>query len=310
VVDEEHAPGRWRLRRVERLDTLEEALAQVGQREFAWSGLHGLELCQLQAQVGAEFYLQAGRCEGGENGRRENVACPRRVFELRFAQRVPQPEGLQGHPVGRRLEAFCEVISLGHEDSAADVAAVQDVTGHSLISLTVAILPECLELTVVEEHQVRQAQNRRHRVVWMFRPVETGVEADPEAQIDLLRPVEQPQNFARGALVEKRRDMDITRCGYVFREGIEVLPDVPVHFVVRAWVGEHHAIGVVYVRQAKAAELFRGPADPVMGDAKLVHLVDERQPGSLDPAENPDVRESDPYPHLCEAENRQPRRPA
>lgn len=307
VVDEEHALRRWRLRRAQRLDALKEALAQVGQREFARRGLHRLELGQLQAEVGTELYLQAGRCEGGKNGCREYVARPRRVFELRFAQRVPEPEGLQGHSTGYRLEAFGEVVSLCHVDGASGVAAAQDVTGDRLISLTMVILPECLELTVVDEQQVRQAQNPRHRIVWMLSPVEAGIEADPEASIDLLRPVEQPQNLAWCALVEKRRDMHITRCGYVFRERIEVLPDVPVHRVVRARMGQHHAISVVYVRQAKTAELFRRPTDPVMGDAEFVHLIDERQPRGLDSAENPDVREPDTHPHLREAENRQPR---
>jgi hypothetical protein len=310
VVDEEHALRRWHLRRVQRLDALKEALAQVRQREFARRVLRSLELGQLQAQVGAEFYLQAGRGEGGKNGCREHVARPRRVFELRFAQRVPESEGLQGHSIGHRLEAFGEVVSLRHEDGASGVTAVQDVTGDSLISLTMVILPECLEFTVIDEQQVRQAQNPRHRIVWMLRPVEAGVEADPKANIDLFRPFEQPQNLARGALVEKRRDMHITRCGYVFRERIEVLPDVSMHRVVRARVDQHHSISVVYVRQTKTAELFGQSANPVMGDAEFVHLIDKRQPRGLDPAENPDVCEPDTHPHLREAENRQPRRPA
>src|ERR1700761_2245480 len=144
----------------------------------------------------------------------------------------------------------------------------------------------------------------------MFRPVEAGVEADPEAGIDLLRPFEQAQNLAWRVVIEKRRDMHITRCGYVFREHIEVLPDVTAHRVVRARVGEHHSIGVVYVRQAKTAKLLRPPADPVMGDAEFVHLIDKRQSGGLDSAENPEVREPDTPLHLREAENRQPRRPA
>jgi hypothetical protein len=48
MMDEEHASRRWHLRRVQRLDALKEAPAQVGQPEFARRGLHRFELSQLQ----------------------------------------------------------------------------------------------------------------------------------------------------------------------------------------------------------------------------------------------------------------------
>src|ERR1700737_4006837 len=100
---------------------------------------------------------------------------------------MPEPEDLCGHAPVRCLETLREVIPLRDEYRASIVATKQDLASDCLVRLAMIVATERLELAVIDEQQIRQAENPLHLAARVLRPVEARIEADLQAGIELLR---------------------------------------------------------------------------------------------------------------------------